>query len=285
MSSVTKQRFAATIVQYQHDAALGERLNIGVVLVCPDRGFARARFQDHLSRISAAFPGASLPDIRATCKAIAGLINKQPELFDAKSPVELVNQVIAPADAALATSDTLKGITADPQRMLDDLFHLYIDVQQREGTRHRDEQEVIQSLLMKVNERKVPRSYFSKRSVGPDEYQLSFKHVWKNGRSNALQPVSFDLNTGENIRDKAASWSGRLHTATPWKYDVKPHIIIARPPADASKTLRKAADDGRKLLRDQFESELADGILQIVDESEADLVVDQIEADYRAHHG
>ena len=142
MSNVTKHAFAATLVQYQHDAVLRERLNIGVVLVCPDQRFARARFQDHLGRISAAFPGASLPDIQATCRAITASINELSEPLFAKTPVELVNEVIPPADAALATSDILRGITGDPQRMLDDLFRLYVGPHEREGTRHRVGQEM-----------------------------------------------------------------------------------------------------------------------------------------------
>jgi Protein of unknown function (DUF3037) len=288
MSDVVKYSFAAAVVQYQHDAALGERLNVGVVLVCHDQHFAQARFQDHLARVSAAFPGASLPNIKATCKAIASTIrsmHKQPGLFDGRAPVDLVNQAIPAADAAFMTSELFRGVTADPARMLDDLFRLYVDTQHREGMRHRDEQEIMSSLFRKLRQRQVPKSYFVKKSVGPEEYQIPFKHVWKNGHMHALQPISFDLSTGDTIREKAASWNGRLHAATPWNYDVTPHIILARPSSDAPKVIRKAADDGHKLLRDQFRSEMAKGKLRILDEGDADSVVEQIAADYREHHG
>lgn len=288
MSDVTKLAFTATVVQYQHDAALGERLNIGVVLVCRDGGFAQSRFQEHLARVSAAFPGASLPNIKAACRAIASSIrsmDKQPGLFDGRTPVDLFHQVIPAADAAFTTSELFRGITANPARMLDDLFRLYVDTPQREGVRHRDEQEIMSGLLKQLKQRHVPTSYFVKKSVGPEEYQLSFKHVWTNGRMHALQPISFDLSTGDTIREKAAAWSGRLHAATPWKYEVTPHIVVARPPSAAPKPLRKAANDGHKLLRDQFSSELAKGKLQIIDEKESEGVVEQIAADYQRHHG
>jgi Protein of unknown function (DUF3037) len=146
MSDVTKLSFTATVVQYQHDAALGERLNIGVVLVCRDGKFARARFQEHLARVSAAFPGASLPNIKAACRAIVSNIRsmeKQTGLFDGRTPIDLVGQVIAAADAAFTTSELFRGVTANPARMLDDLFRLYVDTQEREGVRHRDEQEIL----------------------------------------------------------------------------------------------------------------------------------------------
>lgn len=288
MSDLIKLSFTATVVQYQHDAALGERLNIGVVLVCRDANFAQARFQEHLSRVSAAFPGASLPNIKATCRAIASTIRsmeKQPGLFDGRTPVDLVHHVIAPADAAFTTSELFRGVTANPTRMLDDLFRLYVDTQQREDVRHRDEQEMMSCLFRQLKERQVPRNYFMKKSVGPEEYQLAFKHVWKNGHMHALQPISFDLSTGDTIREKAVTWSGRLHAASPWKYDLTPHIVIARPAPEAPKLIRNAADDGHKLLRDQFGSELSKGKLQIVDERESDVVVAQIAADYREHHG
>lgn len=288
MADVIKYPFSAVIVHYQHNAALRERLNIGIVLVCRDRMFIGAKFQEHLARISAAFPGASLPLIRGTCKAItSGLrrISERPSMFDGHTPADLVHQIIPPADAAIAISEPLRGVTSDPASMLEDLFHMYIDVNQREGVSHRDEQDVWSSLQKELSRRHVPKSFFTTKLVGPPEYHISFKHVWKNGHYNALQPVSFDLSTDDTIRDKAASWIGRLHTAAPWAHEVKPHIVVAHPPPHAATALRKAADDGQKLLRDHFRRELKNGHMQILDEDEADSVLDQVANDFRLHHG
>lgn len=59
-----KHPFQAVAVRYVHDVLTGEFLNIGVVLLCPERGFAGARFLTQWSRVSAAFPNAELPLLR-----------------------------------------------------------------------------------------------------------------------------------------------------------------------------------------------------------------------------
>ena len=60
----------AVAVRYVHDAGSGECLNLGVVLLCPDRGFAGARFLPSWTRISGAFRDADHVHLRRLCLSL-----------------------------------------------------------------------------------------------------------------------------------------------------------------------------------------------------------------------
>jgi hypothetical protein len=118
------------VVRYAPDPAGGEVLNIGVVLLVPAFSFFGARFVDSWSRITGAFPEADLVHLRRIAstveRACAAASDAQLSLVRVEDVATAFDQIIPVEDASLMRSTPLSGVTADPQRTLDELFGRYV---------------------------------------------------------------------------------------------------------------------------------------------------------------
>lgn len=123
--------FQAVIVRYS-DRARDEQLNIGVVLLSPKYRFMGARFLDSWSRITSAFPGADpilLRDIMVTvAKYCEGYYaSEQLALNEPSSSIETAFDYVLPReDASIMRSEPITGIADDPERLLGELYDLYV---------------------------------------------------------------------------------------------------------------------------------------------------------------
>lgn len=124
-----KSQCEAVAVRYVADVGTGEFLNIGVVLVCPEQYFARARFVSTWDRVTGAFPAADPVHLQAiadvierTCEAWMGRARQlgKPESLEA-----LLESAIHIDDAGIKFSPPISGVTADPARLLNELFARY----------------------------------------------------------------------------------------------------------------------------------------------------------------
>jgi hypothetical protein len=144
--------FQAVIVRYS-DRARDEQLNIGVVVLSPKYRFMGARFLDSWSRITSAFPGADpvlLSDIMATiAKYCEGYYSSdQLALKEPSSSIETAFDYVLPReDASIMRSEPITGIADDPERLLRELFDLYVAppaADEHRGWRDDDDHEAAQ---------------------------------------------------------------------------------------------------------------------------------------------
>jgi hypothetical protein len=119
------------IVRYSHRGR-DERLNIGVVVLSPKYRFMGARFLDSWSRITSAFPGADpvlLRDIMDTvAKYCEGYYaSEKVALKEPSGSIEVAFDYVLPReDASIMRSEPLSGIADDPERLLSELYDLYV---------------------------------------------------------------------------------------------------------------------------------------------------------------
>jgi len=123
--------FQAVIVRYCHPAR-DEQLNVGVVVLSPKYRFMGARFLDSWSRITAAFPSADpvwLRDIMATIqKYCEGYYSsEQSAVKEPSSSIETAFDYVLPReDASIMRSEPITGIADDPERLVSELYDLYV---------------------------------------------------------------------------------------------------------------------------------------------------------------
>lgn len=116
--------FSYAILRVVPSVERGERLNVGVVLFCRQRGFLGARFALDESRLRALAPGLAASDVAGHLEALsrvsegaagAGPIAQLP-------PSERFGWLAAPSSTIVQASEVHTGLSEDPAATLDGLF-------------------------------------------------------------------------------------------------------------------------------------------------------------------
>lgn len=102
----------------------GERVNVGVVLFCPQRRFIGARIELDERRLRALDPaldpGSVRPHLEAIAAVVAGRSDAGP--LAALTPSERFGWVAARSSTVIQPSEVHTGLTESPERTLEHLF-------------------------------------------------------------------------------------------------------------------------------------------------------------------
>jgi len=120
-------------VEYTYDYAIlrvvprvdrGEAVNVGVLLLCPEREFLEARIALDESRLLAIDPTVDLPTVKDTLNAIVALCRGGGETgpLGAMPQRNRFHFVVGPRSTIVQPSPTHTGRTADPAATLDALM-------------------------------------------------------------------------------------------------------------------------------------------------------------------
>jgi len=116
--------FQYVIVRVIPSLPRGERINVGVILFCRQRGFLAARVALDRARLAAIAPELDpetiVPPLQAICDVAGGA--PAAGALGALPPSERFGWLSAPASTILQPSAIHTGLTDDPQATLDRLF-------------------------------------------------------------------------------------------------------------------------------------------------------------------
>lgn len=256
MDQRMKLPFEAVVVRYVHDVIADERLNIGVVLLSIEHRFVGSRFPTQWGRVTAAFPTAELPVVRRVASAIvnacaAAAGHTHPPLFVPQDVMEFVTTVIPRDDAAIQFSDVVRGLTADPEATLDQLYEQFVGRSQppQPERPRREDNDVWTAFAKDIG---VPRllTHITPFTMEVPHLTFQFERAWKNTTWHALQPLSFDLNDPASTLQKSQMWLGRLYALRPSERGAHVSILVGMPPAATRVPIREAAIHAVTLLRE-----------------------------------
>lgn len=118
---------------------------------------------------------------------------------------------------------------------------------------------------------------FEERRVAGPQDSIVFQTAWKNGSWHAYEALSLDLADGNSIKDKARRWRGHLDAvAADNNETLRLHFLTGRP---GNASLVPAYETAKKILGG------APYASEVVDEENADDLVDSIERAVRATAG
>lgn len=284
-----KAQCQAVAVRYVHDVLTGEFLNVGVVLLCPERSFVGARFLSQWSRVTAAFPGADLAHLRRTAARIIAVIDAERERVQlpyllGHDIVQFMANVLPPIDGSLQLSPTMRGSTDDPERTLRELYRRYVETYVTDDTERapRSDEDVWRAFMLKHAARlKALEGFqrFALRAPKSANFRVEFDMGWKNGTMNLAQPLSFDLIETQAIYDKTSRWTGRVLTLRPSEQNAHIAFLVGMPPSSASDSIRDAAFDALGLLSENVGVEA-----EVFTEDRADDLMTKIEHDLAGGH-
>jgi Protein of unknown function (DUF3037) len=254
-----KVPFKARVVQYVHDAAAQERLNVGVIL--DSASYADGLFVTRLERVSAAFPGADLGGVRRVLKALRAAFDAKVMTDSTATAQEVLTAGFA---AGIVLGDEIRGVTANAAQTLENLFdRLTIAPSKSRGGRSEDE--VWREFVARFGSNSIPMT--TQESAGVLSW--TFKHVWQNGSANAIEVLSLDRQNPADIKQHAAQRMGLYRELAQENGSVKITLLVGEPREDVER--QQAAVDGLSILQRHL-----GGSVEVFPENRAQELVDRV---------
>jgi hypothetical protein len=214
-----KTPFQFSVLRYIHDAFTGEFLNVGLAFYCHTPAFFKVRLLTKYSRITSAFPNADGEFYRRYITHLQGKFDQVSEKVNSKQMTmepwpperleELLYQVLPPDDSAIQFGMVQGGMSQEPEETFESLYQRLVEIHlQQEERGARNEAEIWSDFSKLLREQNVVR-LLRPTVIHTEKQDVEFEHAWKNGRWNALEPLSFDLINPGSIKRKAFQYFGQ----------------------------------------------------------------------------
>jgi len=208
-----KIAYTYSLIKYLHDPAVGEMLNIGVLLCAPACGFVQAKFNRHYERLSSTFANFDGEQYRNIIAQLEREIrkfdfkDKSETLFviseRAESVDDVIKRICPDRGLSIQFGPMLAGLTDDPEA---ELFHIFdqsvVSQYPQKEKKGRADDDVWQVYRRPLRERKVEK-YLEPKVFVSDSYEFKFEHTFKNENWHVLKPVTMDYAQSQYIQERA----------------------------------------------------------------------------------
>jgi len=209
--------YTYSVIRYVHDPAVGETLNVGVILYAPSVPYVGARLDHHYERLShafAEFDGDHYRKTRRQFEAAIGRLRSHwngtlPALLNLPSDVGGVGALIWPdAGVSFRFGPVLAGLADDMDEALSALVSRMVTSQYERPHVEKRSDEAVWSVYHRPIAQKAINKVLRPKLFTTPEFELGFEHSFKNERWHVLQPVSMDYAKPEALQAKATRWLG-----------------------------------------------------------------------------
>lgn len=285
--------FHYSILQYRHDLLTKEFLNVGLVAYNESTRQFHCRITKQLTRISATFPGV---DLRFLQKYFTQLQKKFEQIenditFDSVSLIpkypsnlsSIIKSVLPHDDSSVYFSEVYKSSFSEFSETFNTLFKRFILPYNKEIIKEsRDDHEVWETFRKPLSEVGI-LSKLQSYTIDVKFDQIQLDYGWKNGKVNAIQPISFDMVNPTNMRRKAKEWIGNITLLDKTNQISNLYLVIGNP-SKPTPELTDAYEDTKGMLLNRPEN----FDVSIIEEPEAVFfatkIKPQIEADLQSHN-
>ena len=232
-----KTPYSFSVIRYVHDVVGGEFVNVGLALYAPDENYIDAICTTKYGRLSKLFvevDGAQFRSLMNFLMIHVDVARRKLEdelQFDRKprDVLEILHKIVPKDDSSLQFSTSGGGLSTNPAKTLEELYERYVE-RYAEKPKHaaRDDQEVWKVFKRPLEERRVSK-YLRPHLIVADDYEYEFDHVWKNNQWWVLEPISFDLENADSIKEKAARWLGRAFALQSAKEEFTLFMLLGKP--------------------------------------------------------
>jgi len=239
-----------SILKYRHSRFLEEVVNVGVVVLYPDESvYLRFYHPDRLGRLSSLYPDLSLPFIREVLRNFknqAKKLSEKPSLGENLDDI-LATYFIQPDESAFFFTKSINVLHSDVESFESYLYNRWLSPYFNKDREALDESELQNRFLQDIE--KQQQSVVSKIKspiiLHSENYKHTFDLTWKNGHTNIVQPVSFDLVKPESIEQKGIRWYGtfNLLRRNATENDCKFDLLVSYPhDRKLNKAVKKSLD-------------------------------------------
>lgn len=209
------KKYQYQIIRYVHDHATGEYVNVGVLMYSKEHKFLSFLSTPKYHRITEFFPGADGKQILKLLKHIQLRVQqlKSQDFHSLPEQIEALGaHILQPEDNAIRFSSPFFAVDINLEIALSDLFHSQVDkyADRKKGVNTLNDDEV-----WKLRYKKFFDQYGIPDRLKPHEVILpndsfTFDYSWKNEIWHSYEPVSFELQKLESVKDKVYKWAGRI---------------------------------------------------------------------------
>jgi len=167
--------YTFSVLQYRHDAWIGEALNVGVLLSAPDVGFLKIRTIMASSRLEQAYPDLDTKGFQQLLRAIetkVTLFAKEMKggslLRDEMTSSKVARKLHTEDDSALHWLESGTGVTSSPKEELDRLFSRYVsrwDAVPSRDAPLSDDLFALREQKLSANDRSILRSFYYRQAL------------------------------------------------------------------------------------------------------------------------
>ena len=206
------------VLRYVHDAAAGESLNIGVVLLAPKSRYVGAMIDPTYRRLSEAFAEFDGEQYRRVVRRFHAAVkrvqtlwtNPMGEMFDAPTDAQaLVSQIWEDAGLSYQYSAIKSGLTQNPETTLQDTYErMVVPRPQKAKLETRSDDDVWNSVYKTPLRQSQAAAAFKPLTLTTNAIELKCEYTFQNDRIHIVQPMTFDYAREDSISAKAAKWVG-----------------------------------------------------------------------------
>lgn len=252
-----------TLLQYHHSLLLGERLNVGLLVLFPQLKKLYFRHPSNLKRLKAVYPQVPEQLLKNYFQGFirkTEMLNRQPEIFseyniENNTSAFLGAEFLIADDSALQFSAVRTSVqfSPSPETVVNQLYHLHLGLYEVEEEPKDQHNESYLSLRYKKLIREHNPDVFSRRLIRENHViekegnSFQFDFAWQNGTFNLVKPISFDLVKPESIQNKATRYFGEftLLEEEAQTQNLRFDVLLAKP---RHRKLFKPYDNALRLL-------------------------------------
>jgi Protein of unknown function (DUF3037) len=241
------------IARYTHDPISAEFVNVGVVLFDMTTRETLIKFRRAYQRAKDMFPTLNRANFLDAIKRAERAIQTsaasfaKPDLFAASPTAEqVVLKALPRDDHGIQVGAVGSGISINLDATLDEIFSRFVlKYADKQRPQRRPDEDVWRPMRNRFKDEKVD-DLFGPATVEGAGGAYEFEHTWQNGKLHCFQPLSFDLADGDQVREKAHKWLGRLTALKDVSETFKAYLVVGEPQNPA---LRLAYEQGLAVLR------------------------------------
>ena len=251
-----KITFTYNLLRYVHSQTLGEVFNIGILFFFPSQNHIIFKYPERLTRLKGLYRDFSESHIRAYQKGFekkaldlnSAWKNVSPSAF-----IKHINEISIAQDflvedaTALQFSETKHGVLegksgrgrpAMPPSIdyvVDQYFKLYFSDYLTDDKNIYKHDEGFINKTFQQSLRKKSQEIFNKINrdivIASERTALKFDFQWKNGATNLIKSVGFDLSDNESINNKSILLYGKLDflTAKAEQDNLRYDLLVSHP--------------------------------------------------------
>jgi hypothetical protein len=229
--------FEYQIVRYLHDRVTGEFVNVGIILFAPEERLLFSKTIQRYSRLSQFYSGIDARNVVKIVTGINYIVNQIKNSFSSEfdfdkiSSLEQISGTILPKDdSTLFFSEVQKGLSLDFENTIEALFEEIVSKYNVESQRKSTSDDDVW--------RKVYKKYFDEQritqkltphSIETKNDYFEFEHCWKNEIWHIYKPISFDLISTADIKEKIYRWNGIANELKSSKEKISLNFLAVEP--------------------------------------------------------
>jgi len=260
---LTRVPFEYALLRYQHSAAAGELINVGIVAFSPTEAKLVSKFPVRVGRVSKVFSGLSPAAFKATLlttreaafSLARNLASHKGGLFESSPPCleELLGKILPLDNNCFRWSNVRPGLCGDVDKRLEQLACELLGAKMTSAERkpkskkrsRNDFQAQVQGWLMEAGLAEVVKA----EEVDGETDHYTFPFCWVNGKKNVLDVLSLEVDSVEDMSQRAFAWRGRMDDLSKKGLELAIHSVVTKPGSTAEQDATVGYQQAVKVLQ------------------------------------